>query len=111
MKLIAEYNDQHLEVITEARENGGKNHFIEGVFMQSESKNRNGRIYQKPVMEKFINYMKQNTTASALLELYCAWGKTSSSLYAMTQLKKKTLVIVHNSFARDKTLKSSNLNV
>ncbi len=56
------------------------------------------RDYQKPVIEKFVNYMKQNTTASSLLELYCAWGKTSSSLYAMTQLKKKTLVIVHKEF-------------
>ena len=55
MKLIAEYHDQQLEVFTEATEAGGKDYFIEGVYMQSEAKNRNGRIYPKPVMEKAVN--------------------------------------------------------
>lgn len=54
MKLIAEYTDQHLEVITEANEDGGKTYTIEGVFMQAEQKNRNGRIYPKVVMEKAL---------------------------------------------------------
>jgi len=51
MKLIAEYNEQNIECIVEAKEDGTKNHFIEGVFMQSEAKNRNGRIYPKAIME------------------------------------------------------------
>ena len=55
MKLIAEYNDQNIEVITEARKDGGTNHFIEGIFMQSESKNKNGRIYPRPIMEKAVD--------------------------------------------------------
>ena len=55
MKLIAEYNDQNIEVITEARGDGGKDHFIEGIFMQSEAKNRNGRIYPRPIMEKAVD--------------------------------------------------------
>jgi len=55
MKLIAEYNEQNIECIVEAKEDGTKNHFIEGVFMQSESKNRNGRIYPKPIMEKAVD--------------------------------------------------------
>ena len=55
MKLIAEYNDQNIEVITEARKDGGKDHFIEGIFMQSEAKNRNGRIYPRPIMEKAVD--------------------------------------------------------
>ena len=33
-----------------------------------------------------------------MLELYCAWGKTSASLNIITQLKKKTIVIVHKEF-------------
>jgi superfamily II DNA or RNA helicase len=33
-----------------------------------------------------------------LLELPCAWGKTSASLYICSQLRKKTLVIVHKEF-------------
>ena len=53
MKLIAEFNDQHLEVLTEEK-NGKKKFVIEGIFAQAEQKNRNGRIYPKPVMEKAV---------------------------------------------------------
>jgi len=49
MLLITEQNDQ-LEYLTEEDEKGGKNYFIEGIFMQSEQKNRNGRIYDKKVL-------------------------------------------------------------
>ena len=55
MKLIAEYVDHKIEVLTEAKEGGGKNHFIEGIFMQSEQKNRNGRIYPKAIMESAVD--------------------------------------------------------
>ena len=51
MKLIAEYTDQNLEVITEAKENGEKTYTIEGVFMQADQKNRNGRVYPWKVMD------------------------------------------------------------
>jgi len=54
MKLIAEFNDQHLEVITEAKSNGKKQFVIEGIFAQAETKNRNGRVYPKMVMEKAV---------------------------------------------------------
>jgi len=54
MKLIAEYTDQNLEVLTEAKEGGGKKYSIEGVFAQAEQKNRNGRVYPMPVMEKAV---------------------------------------------------------
>ena len=55
MKLIAEYNEDHLEVLTEAKADGGKKYSIEGVFMQAETKNRNGRIYPKPIMENAVS--------------------------------------------------------
>ena len=54
MKLIAEYTEQNLEVLTEQDEKGKKKYMIEGIFMQAEQKNRNGRIYPKPVMEKAL---------------------------------------------------------
>jgi len=54
MKLISEYTDQRLEVLTEAQKNGGKKYYIEGIFAQAEQKNRNGRVYPKPVMEKAV---------------------------------------------------------
>ena len=55
MKLIAEYTDNNLEVLTEAKKDGGKKYSIEGVFMSAEQKNRNGRIYPKLVMEKAVD--------------------------------------------------------
>ena len=56
MKLIAEYIDQSIEtVITEAKDGKSKSFAIEGVFAQAESKNRNGRIYPKPIMEKAVD--------------------------------------------------------
>jgi hypothetical protein len=55
MKLIAEYNEQNLECIVEKKEDGTKKYAIEGVFMQSESKNRNGRIYPKKIMENAVS--------------------------------------------------------
>ena len=55
MKLIAEYTDQSLEVLTEAKSNGGKKYAIEGIFMQADRPNRNGRLYEKAVMEKALD--------------------------------------------------------
>jgi hypothetical protein len=55
MKLIAEYTEDQLEVVTEATKDGGKKYAIEGVFMSAEQKNRNGRVYPKPVMEGAVN--------------------------------------------------------
>lgn len=60
----------------------------------------NGKLrdYQEPVVNKFVNHCLTEGYGGGLLELYCAWGKTSASLYMITQLKKKTLVIVHKEF-------------
>jgi hypothetical protein len=61
MKLISEYNDyQMTPVVIEENAKGQKEYFIEGVFMQSEIKNRNGRVYPKEIMEKEVNrYRKE----------------------------------------------------
>lgn len=61
MKLISEFNDYGVSpVIIEENEKGQKEYFIEGVFMQSEIKNRNGRVYPKEVMQKEVNrYVKE----------------------------------------------------
>jgi len=55
MKLIAEYTEDQLEVVTEATKDGGKKYAIEGVFMSAEQKNRNGRIYPRMVMEGAVD--------------------------------------------------------
>jgi hypothetical protein len=52
MKLISEHIDE-IEYITEAKE-GGKDYKIRGVFLQAEVKNRNGRVYPMPILEKEV---------------------------------------------------------
>ena len=78
MKLIAEFTDHKLEVLTERTEKGVKNHFIEGVFMQSETKNRNGRVYPKSVMERAVDlYVTEKVnTGRAVGELNHPEGPT-----------------------------------
>ena len=62
MKLITEFNQEDLSYITEGK-GKAKNTFIQGVFMQSESKNRNGRMYPKTVMESAVNkYIKEQVS-------------------------------------------------
>ena len=53
MKLIAE-TTENIEFITEAKEDGGKNYKIRGVFLQADVKNRNGRVYPYPVLQKEV---------------------------------------------------------
>lgn len=58
MKLISEYNEA--TPLVESKENGKKDYFIEGIFMQSEIKNRNGRVYPKEIMAKEVKrYVKE----------------------------------------------------
>jgi hypothetical protein len=53
MKLITEINEE-VNYLTEATEAGGKNYFIEGIFMQGNIKNRNGRVYPTEVLDKEV---------------------------------------------------------
>lgn len=53
MKLITEVIES-LEYISEANENGEKEFFIEGIFMQANQKNRNGRIYPTEVLQREV---------------------------------------------------------
>jgi len=54
MKLITEINEE-VKFISEATDDGRKNMYIEGIFMQAEQKNRNGRMYPLPVMEREVS--------------------------------------------------------
>src|SRR5210317_1741935 len=63
MKLIAEYTENHLEVICEANERGERKYTIEGVFAQADKKNRNGRVYPKQIMEGAVGkYVKEQVS-------------------------------------------------
>jgi len=74
MKLITEHTNE-IEYIVEGK---GKQQYIKGVFMQSDVKNQNGRIYPFPVLQREVkNYNKKFVTEGrALGELGHPMGPT-----------------------------------
>ena len=70
MKLIRE-EIESVKVITEATKSGKKNLYIEGVFLQGNIKNRNGRMYPMETLQREVGrYMKEHVnTGRALGEL------------------------------------------
>ena len=53
MKLISEQNFETIQPLIEAKADGtGKDYFIEGVFLQGDITNRNGRQYPMAVLDK-----------------------------------------------------------
>ena len=77
MKLITELTED-IKYIKENVGNGDKNYYIEGVFMESDTKNRNGRIYPKNILlkecKRYINEYVQK--GRALGELNHPTGPT-----------------------------------
>lgn len=63
MKLITEVFED-LQTITEAREDGKKNVFIEGVFLQGGIKNRNGRMYPVETLAKEVDRYNESYVKS-----------------------------------------------
>ena len=60
MKLITEITET-VKYLSEARDDGNKDYFIRGPFMQANIKNRNGRVYPAEVLEKEVNrYTTEN---------------------------------------------------
>lgn len=59
MLLITETTLDNVRLITEEKK-GEKDYFIEGIFMQSDVKNRNGRVYPAPILAKEVQrYVKE----------------------------------------------------
>jgi len=54
MKLICEVNE-NLNIITEANESGEKQYFLEGILMQGNMGNKNGRWYPTDTLAKEVN--------------------------------------------------------
>ena len=54
MKLIKEYNEDLVLCEAKVDEAGEKKHFIEGVFLQGNIKNRNGRVYPIETLSKEV---------------------------------------------------------
>ncbi len=60
MKLICELQEAVDYELVEASTDKPKQYFIEGIFMQSEVKNKNGRLYPLEVLEREVNrYVKE----------------------------------------------------
>jgi hypothetical protein len=70
MKLITEMNEE-VSYVVEAAENGKKKFAIEGVFMQSDTVNRNGRVYPRAILEGEVDryskkYVRENRALGEL---------------------------------------------
>ena len=79
MKLIAEYTESKLDFLIEKDEKSGKKKYaIQGIFAQANTKNRNGRIYPMPIMEKALGKYndEQVTKGRAVGELNHPEGPT-----------------------------------
>ena len=63
MKLITELTED-VTVVTEAREDGKKNMYIEGIFLQGGIKNRNGRMYPVETLAKEVERYNENYVKS-----------------------------------------------
>jgi len=59
VKLFSEAVEE-VEFICEAKENGGKNYKIRGIFMQADIKNRNGRVYPMEILKNEVQKYNKN---------------------------------------------------
>lgn len=60
MALLIKEIVEDVQYLTEANEKGEKNYFIEGIIMQGDIKNRNGRIYPSNVLMREMNRYNEN---------------------------------------------------
>ncbi len=70
MKLITEHTED-VKPLIEAREDGKKSYFIEGIMLQAETVNRNGRMYPLSILSEEIgryntNYIVKNRAMGEL---------------------------------------------
>jgi len=60
MLLITETTEDVNYIVEANEDSGSKNYFIEGIFMQAEQKNRNGRVYPRNTLMKEVSrYTKE----------------------------------------------------
>ena len=75
MKLIRE-EIESVKILTEER-NGKKSLYIEGVFLQGNIKNRNGRMYPMETLRREVGRYNESNIVS---------GRALGELYLMVQL-------------------------
>jgi len=111
MKLITEVVED-IQYLTEQNDEGEKSYYIEGIFMQAEKPNRNGRIYPKEVLEKEVNrYNKEYVMKNrAYGELGHPQGPTIN-LERMSHLIKEIKVDGNNFIGKAKIMDSPYGNI
>lgn len=111
MKLITEVVED-IQYLTEQNDEGEKSYYIEGIFMQAEKPNRNGRIYPKEVLEKEVNrYNKEYVMKNrAYGELGHPQGPTIN-LERMSHLIKEIKVDGKNFIGKAKIMDSPYGNI
>lgn len=60
MKLITEHTENVKCLLETSRDGGEKKYIIEGIFMQAEQCNRNGRVYPKEVLKNAVDTYVSN---------------------------------------------------
>ena len=105
MKLIREEIEQ-VEVIVEER-NGKKNMFIEGIFLQGDLKNRNGRMYPMETLRREVQRYSENHihAGRALGEL----GHPDGPTVILDRVRHKIDSLKEMANSRFSSLKSFNL--
>jgi hypothetical protein len=69
MLLMTEFNED-IKIISEANASGGKNWFIEGVFMQGMIENKNKRTYPTEILQREANRYTKD-----YIDRNCAYGE------------------------------------
>lgn len=92
-KLITDISFEGLSLVNEAKEDGSKDLFIEGIFLQAEKKNRNGRVYPigvlKPVVERYVDtYVKSSRAMGELNHPSSPSVNPERASHLITELKQ-----------------------
>lgn len=56
------------------------------------------RPKQDPIVDSFLKHKNKPSGYGGIISVPCGWGKTVMSIYIISQLKVKTLIIVHKEF-------------
>lgn len=84
---------EDVEYITESSENGGKDFYIKGIFLVSEQKNRNGRVYRRPILEREVarytsQYINENRAYGELDHPTSCTVSLKNASHMITELKQ-----------------------
>jgi len=107
MKLITEHIEE-VKSLIEAREDGKKSYFLEGIMLQAETVNRNGRVYPLPILSEEVdryntNYILKNRALGELnhptsptvnldkvCHMVCEMKKSGNNFYGKAKILTET---------------------